>query len=1263
MNNALARIEPPGFETFVQIVDGRDLKWFLKRSWIVLLLCSVLGAAAGYVYTYFFPVSYRSEAVVRFMPPQLAGRFVNPNFSMEVEQRLFALSQLLSSRLTATRMIDAFHLYPERRRFMTVADLVPLFTSDLAVRQLAVEGANKGVPTLKISFRYPNAEQAQKVVQKLVEQVYEENRKYRGDQSMGTTEFLTEQLRAAEETMLDAEARYGEIQDTLRPSASQTLMGESTSRSYVVDSRLRDLRHDRRLLEERRSLKQAEVTRLESDARSIEARPVEYYYPQVESLVNFWNLLQAASQAKAHAARMRDRWTPGFPDRELAELDVREAVTALDQFRNEQSRLLRAQEREAIVSKLVLARTELRALELQDASGQKEELELRAEAQRLKDRNTAPAGMEADLLTAKREYDTAKEQHTALVRKQSESQAASDMERRGQGESVELLEPATLPLESEKPARWVRILGTALAGLLTGLFLCLANALRNPKILHNGHIEKWAGLEILAQFQVAGNTPAARLLPPSSKPPRQTWRRRSAVTATLVLALLSSACADRFLTANTLWQRGQQAEKDGRSAAAMLFYRQAIRKDSRFAAAYRSAGLLALQLGELLHARDFLTRAIEFDSNDAEIHAKLADTTYQLYFGDPGRPTTILREVEALAQKIESRWPRLADGYRIHSQVLMERHRTEEAVALLDSAVGKVDHRETLDTQAAAALFRLGRAAESEARLREVIVRTPRYVAPYDLLYLQLMQRKDSEAARAVLEIKWANTSEADAALQLAAHDDAFGKREQARQVLFALENTPAAGPLALARIGDFWMHRGEFAPARAAYDRGRDRFPFKATDYISRIAEWHLAQEHPDEAKKFVAAELATRPKDLILQAYLSAISLSGTRANQRADERRKLESILQQLPDSPFVRYHLGRAYLLEGTPKAASEQFERCVSLDPNYAPGWVALAELENARGNHAAAELRAEAVLRVYPNHMPANLARAKAQVGRGRAAEAEKTLSHLLEMQPRNTDALFLMGSAQLARNQAAKALTLFEQGAALAPGENRWVIAAAGLLARQGDPVAARAKLEDALKVHPADESLLFQLATLQIQQRDPRSAVRSFEKLRGLNANSVEYRLGHAGAIALTGDRQTASALYEEAEKLFPDHAPAWLQHAALLNEMKDPRGALAKYEQALARDKNNPMILNNLAWLMLHNGGPAEKALEYALQARRIAGRSPEIDDTLAAAYMRLSMYRNSTAIYEEMLTYLPESDRPRVRKLLESAKQKQSPKGDA
>ncbi len=355
----------PSLARLLEIGDRRDIIWFLRRfGWRILAATVVMLIGCG-VFNYFNPPKYLSEARVRFMPPQVAGRFVNPNFSMEVEQRLFALGQLLNSRLTATKMIESQRLYPELRSFQTVADLTPKFQDSLTVTHTRGADSVKAgeVPTMNLSFAYADPAKAQKVVQKLVEQIYEENRKYRGDQSLGATEFLTEQLTAAEEAMLEAEQRLGDIQDVVGSTTSATKMGQATSRSYVIDSRLRDIRHDNRGLEERRQVVKGELERREILHKRLETRPLEYYFPYIESLEAGFRQRDRMMGARAKVIALRDRWQPGYPELEAAELEAVEQEKIHNNLLKEQARGLKQRDLEENAAKHAEAKLTLRALE------------------------------------------------------------------------------------------------------------------------------------------------------------------------------------------------------------------------------------------------------------------------------------------------------------------------------------------------------------------------------------------------------------------------------------------------------------------------------------------------------------------------------------------------------------------------------------------------------------------------------------------------------------------------------------------------------------------------------------------------------------------------------------------------------------------------------------------------------------------------------------------------------------------------------------
>ena len=649
---------------------------------------------------------------------------------------------------------------------------------------------------------------------------------------------------------------------------------------------------------------------------------------------------------------------------------------------------------------------------------------------------------------------------------------------------------------------------------------------------------------------------------------------------------------------------------------------------------------------------------MELSPTEERLVKLLADTSYQLYFADPGRPATLLREVESLGEKLRNHWPAHPDGYRILAQVLMERHRTDDAIHLLDEVSRKVTGNESLRAQLAAAMFRVGKLEESQVVLEKLIESKPAYLDAYDILYLQWMQRKQPNRARGVLSTKWAQTQEIESALQLAAHDDAHGDREAARKSLATLFDQASRTVLGMAKIGDFWLQRAEWDLARAAYAHGQSVENGKRAEYTGRLTEWHLAQGHKVEARTLVEAEFARNPGNTLLEAYLAAVRLGEVPVERRTEERKRLEAILQKMPDSPFVRYHLGRAYLLEKNWQPAAEQFERSVKLDANYAAGWLALAELELVRGNTAVAEQRAETVLQMNPRNSRAMMVLASAQARRGKTAEAKSSFEEVLRAEPRNLDALFWLAVAQAGEGHWAEAGKSFDRGRANELENPRWVLAQVALLTRDGNAAEARKRLDLALEGQGPKQDLLARLAELQIQMKDGVGAGKTYERLIAISGINLNYRLGRAGASALSGDREDALRQYAELQRIPGTDLRVWLQPAALLSEMGRDAEARHAYEEVLKRDSQNAFALNNLAWLLLRRGEEPRHALEYVQRAKRTVRQSPEVDGTLAEAYLRLDMNRNAVAVYQEMLSYLPVADKPRVEKMLQAARRRGS-----
>jgi tetratricopeptide (TPR) repeat protein len=342
------------------------------------------------------------------------------------------------------------------------------------------------------------------------------------------------------------------------------------------------------------------------------------------------------------------------------------------------------------------------------------------------------------------------------------------------------------------------------------------------------------------------------------------------------------------------------------------------------------------------------------------------------------------------------------------------------------------------------------------------------------------------------------------------------------------------------------------------------------------------------------------------------------------------------------------------LENKISAAAEQFEKSIKLDANYTAGWLALAELELARGNPGLAESRADSVLRSHRGNAAAFMVRAKAQAVRGRMKEAQESYRSVLSLEPANRDAQYGLAAAVAAQGRLAEAEKLFAAGKEAEPSDPRWILAQSTALSNAGKIVEARRLLEQAGKSAPSAEKLYERLAEVQLSMRDGESARATFQRLVEAQPKNLNYQLGLAGSFALAGKPERAIEVYKGLQVSNGDDVRVWLEPAVLLDELGREEAAISNYREALKRQKDHPIALNNLAWRLLKQGKDLQLALEYAQQAKRALPRVPEVDGTLAEAYTRLAMYRNAAAVYEEMLAYIDAKNKPRILKLLEETR---------
>jgi tetratricopeptide (TPR) repeat protein len=112
-------------------------------------------------------------------------------------------------------------------------------------------------------------------------------------------------------------------------------------------------------------------------------------------------------------------------------------------------------------------------------------------------------------------------------------------------------------------------------------------------------------------------------------------------------------------------------------------------------------------------------------------------------------------------------------------------------------------------------------------------------------------------------------------------------------------------------------------------------------------------------------------------------------------------------------------------------------------------------------------------------------------------------------------------------------------------------------------------------------------------------------------------------------------ALATYLQAIKDNPREARLFILVGELYESQNQWDQARAMYQQALSIQPDNPSASNNLAYLMLQQGGNLDVALAMAQTARRGMPDSPHAADTLGWAYYKKGVYGSAVDMFKESL----------------------------
>jgi succinoglycan biosynthesis transport protein ExoP len=450
-----------------------------RRRWWLLL--GVFGAwTAVSLLGWFLPADYRSETVILVEQQKVPEQYVIPNVSVDLQERLHSMTQQILSRTRLRRIIDSFHLYASERNRLSPDELVDQLRQDVKIDLVKAPGSRDELTAFKIYYISRDPNLAQQVTSQLTSLFIEENLRARQQQSESTTGFLENQLdeagkdlAAQEQRVREFKTRYlGELPGQLQSNV-QILSGLQSRLQGAIDARDRVKQQQiyyESLLGQYRSL-QAELRRGKSaDLRSPEALDAE-----LERLKNQMADLTARYTARhPDVKHLKEEIAATESVKSRIETEIKAARSKPEQVGSD-SAYPRDPAELRVLSPVLEIESQLKASQLEMQNRQREIENLESSISAYENRLNSTPLREQQLANVTRDYDQSKANYESLLAKKNQSELATNLEKRQQGEQFRILDPPSLPTKPYWPDRFEFNLFGLVAGLIVG-FAALVGA-------------------------------------------------------------------------------------------------------------------------------------------------------------------------------------------------------------------------------------------------------------------------------------------------------------------------------------------------------------------------------------------------------------------------------------------------------------------------------------------------------------------------------------------------------------------------------------------------------------------------------------------------------------------------------------------------------------------------------------------------------------------------------------------------------------------
>jgi protein tyrosine kinase modulator len=501
-------------------LEMNDYLEILRRRWWIILVPAVVLCVFTYLGSLLLSDQYKSNTLVLVEGQKVPESYVKSIVTEDIGQRLGTMKEQILSRTRLQPIIEKFGLYKndnsELRHILKsiglskydrgevpMEDRVENFRKAILVTPVqSLISSRDELPGFTISFSAGDPRLAQQVCSEITSMFIEENLRQREQSAVGTTDFLKNQLDDAKKRLDEQDARLAAFKRRFMgalPGNEQTDLNMMTaygSRLDAVTSELTRAQQDKAYAE---TLLAQQLSAWQSSQKSGEIRDD--------------SLERQLGDLQAQLVSMRAHYTEDYPD----VVKLKQDISALQKKIEDSSKpsdnktdQSKASANRPEPQQIQQLRLQLHQLDILVKQKTQEQAQLKEQLAAYQRRLSMSPAVEEQYKEITRDHETAVQFYNELLAKKDQSEMATDLERRQQGEQFRVMDPPDLPERPSFPNRPL-FAGFGLGfGLVLGVGLALLLEARDESLRTEKDIEHFLHLPTLASVPVVGEGKRAK---------------------------------------------------------------------------------------------------------------------------------------------------------------------------------------------------------------------------------------------------------------------------------------------------------------------------------------------------------------------------------------------------------------------------------------------------------------------------------------------------------------------------------------------------------------------------------------------------------------------------------------------------------------------------------------------------------------------------------------------------------------------------------